>query len=84
MGGDGMDGILAIEGFDTSLAEGVMLLTPFNADDEDEPPSTLSRPTRQVRRDPIQLPLTPMTASTPTSRLWRLRLHPRHERFRAQ
>ena len=35
-GGDGMDGILAIEGFDTSLAEGLMLLTPFNATAEDE------------------------------------------------
>ena len=30
-GCDGMDGILAIEGFDTSLAEGLMLLTPFSA-----------------------------------------------------
>lgn len=35
-GVDGMDGILALEGFDTSLAEGVMLLTPFSADAEDE------------------------------------------------
>ena len=35
-GVDGMDGILTMKGFDTSLAEGVMLLTPFNADDEDE------------------------------------------------
>jgi len=35
-GVDGMDGILSVEGFDTSLAEGVMLLTPFNADAEDE------------------------------------------------
>ncbi len=34
-GVDGMDGILTMEGFDTSLAEGVMLLTPFNADSED-------------------------------------------------
>lgn len=34
-GVDGMDGILTMEGFDASLAEGVMLLTPFvaNADD---------------------------------------------------
>jgi branched-chain amino acid transport system substrate-binding protein len=30
-GVDGMDGILTLEGFDTSLAEGVILLTPFNA-----------------------------------------------------
>ena len=33
---DGMDGILTVAGFDTSLAEGVMLLTPFNADAQDE------------------------------------------------
>ena len=31
VGVDGMDGILNIEGFDTSLAEGVVLLTPFSA-----------------------------------------------------
>ncbi|WP_294518941.1 ABC transporter substrate-binding protein [uncultured Pseudoflavonifractor sp.] len=30
-GCDGMDGILDLEGFDTSLAEGLMLMTPFNA-----------------------------------------------------
>ena len=35
-GVDGMDGILSVEGFDTSLAEGVMLLTPFSADAEDD------------------------------------------------
>ncbi len=35
-GVDGMDGILGVEGFDTSLAEGVYLLTPFSADAEDE------------------------------------------------
>ena len=35
-GVDGMDGILTLEGFDTALAEGVMLLTPFNADATDE------------------------------------------------
>lgn len=34
-GVDGMDGILTLEGFDTSLAEGVILLTPFNADSDD-------------------------------------------------
>ena len=34
-GVDGMDGILTMEGFDTALAEGVILLTPFNADSED-------------------------------------------------
>ena len=35
-GVDGMDGILTMEGFDKTLAEGVMLLTPFNADATDE------------------------------------------------
>ena len=35
-GVDGMDGILTVENFDTALAEGVMLLTPFNADAQDE------------------------------------------------
>ena len=35
-GVDGMDGILTLEGFDTSLAEGVMLLTPFVADAKDD------------------------------------------------
>ena len=30
-GVDGMDGILAMPGFDTSLAEGLMLMTPFSA-----------------------------------------------------
>ena len=35
-GVDGMDGILTMEGFDTSLAEGLMLMTPFNADSTDE------------------------------------------------
>lgn len=35
-GVDGMDGILAVENFDVALAEGVMLLTPFNADATDE------------------------------------------------
>lgn len=35
-GCDGMDGILDLEGFDASLAEGLMLMTPFNAWGEDE------------------------------------------------
>ena len=35
-GVDGMDGLLTVEGFDTSLAEGCMLLTPFVATAEDE------------------------------------------------
>lgn len=35
-GCDGLDGLLTVENFDTTLAEGVMLLTPFAADAEDE------------------------------------------------
>ena len=35
-GCDGLDGILSVENFDTSLAEGVMLLTPFAADAQDD------------------------------------------------
>lgn len=34
-GCDGLDGILTVENFDTKLAEGVMLLTPFAADATD-------------------------------------------------
>lgn len=35
-GCDGMDGILTVENFDTSLAEGLMFLTPFVTTSEDE------------------------------------------------
>ena len=35
-GCDGMDGILGVKNFDTSLAEGLMSLTPFAADSKDE------------------------------------------------
>ena len=35
-GCDGLVGFLAVVGFDTALAEGVMLLTPFAADAQDE------------------------------------------------
>ena len=35
-GCDGLDGILGVENFDTSLTEDVMLLTPFVADAQDE------------------------------------------------
>ncbi len=35
-GVDGMDGLLTVEGFDTQLAEGCMLLTPFVANATDE------------------------------------------------
>ena len=35
-GCDGMDGILDVEGFDTSLAEGLALMTPFDANATDD------------------------------------------------
>ena len=35
-GCDGMDGILTVEGFDTTLAEGLVLMTPFDANASDE------------------------------------------------
>ncbi len=35
-GCDGVDGLLDMKGFDTSLAEGVVLLTPFVADEDKE------------------------------------------------
>lgn len=35
-GCDGLDGILGVDNFDVSLAEGVMLLTPFAADANDD------------------------------------------------
>lgn len=38
-----MDGILALDGFDKSLAEGLMFLTPFTADAEDEKTQTFGK-----------------------------------------
>ena len=35
-GCDGMDGILSVEGFDSALAEGLALMTPFDANAADE------------------------------------------------
>lgn len=35
-GCDGMDGILTVKGFDTTLAEGLALMTPFDANASDE------------------------------------------------
>ena len=35
-GGDGMDGLLEMEGFDKAYAEGLMLMTPFNAASTEE------------------------------------------------
>ena len=56
-GGDGMDGILDVEGFDTSLAEGVMLLTPFVATATDEATQNFDaayKATAGVDTNPIQ------------------------------
>lgn len=39
-GCDGLDGLLAVENFDLSLTDGVMLLTPFAADAADEKTQT--------------------------------------------
>jgi len=36
LGCDGMDGILTVDGFDTTLAEGLIMMTPFAADAQDE------------------------------------------------
>ena len=36
LGCDGMDGILTVDGFDTKLAEGLIMMPPFAADAEDE------------------------------------------------
>ncbi len=36
IGGDGMDGILTVDGFNTELAEGLIMVTPFAADAQDE------------------------------------------------
>ena len=54
-GVDGMDGILTMEGFDPKLAEGVMLLTPFNADATDEKTASFVKKYKgAVRRNPNQ------------------------------
>ena len=36
LGCDGMDGVLTVEGFNAELAEGLIMMTPFAADAEDE------------------------------------------------
>lgn len=36
LGCDGMDGILAVDGFNVTLAEGLIMMTPFAADSDDE------------------------------------------------
>ena len=42
-GCDGLDGILGVEGFDKSLAEGTMLLTPYASDAQDEKTQTFTK-----------------------------------------
>ena len=54
-GCDGMDGILTVEGFDTKLAEGLMLLTPFVATATDEKTSSFTKAYKDTYGDePIQ------------------------------
>ncbi len=54
-GCDGMDGILNVENFNTKLAEGVMLLTPFAADAADEGTQSFVRAYQEKYREtPIQ------------------------------
>ncbi len=54
-GCDGMDGILTVEGFDASLAEGLMLLTPFVATATDEKTSAFTKAYKDAYGDePIQ------------------------------
>ena len=47
-GCDGLDGILGIDNFDKSLAEGVMLLTPFAADAKDDATQRSSQKTNYI------------------------------------
>lgn len=50
-GVDGMDGILTMKGFDTKLAEGVMLLTPFSADADDEKTQAFVKKYKELYND---------------------------------
>mgnify|MGYP000968047503 CR=1 FL=1 len=52
-GVDGMDGILGVENFDTSLAEGVMLLTPFSATSEDEKTQAFIKAYEDANKDEV-------------------------------
>lgn len=54
-GCDGLDGLVQVENFDASLAEGVMLLTPFVADAEDEKTQTFVKNyTERFNEEPNQ------------------------------
>ena len=52
-GVDGMDGILGVENFDTSLAEGVMLLTPFSTTSEDEKTQAFVKAYEDANKDEV-------------------------------
>ena len=52
-GVDGMDGILNVENFDKSLAEGVMLLTPFSATSEDEKSQAFVKAYEDANKDEV-------------------------------
>ena len=50
-----MDGILALKGFDKELAEGLMFLTPFTADAQDDKTQTFVKAYKAAFKDtPIQ------------------------------
>jgi len=53
-GCDGMDGILAVEGFDLSLAEGLVLMTPFDPNATDD--ATVSFVTKYKEQNDGQIP----------------------------
>ena len=52
-GADGMDGMLDMEGFDKSLAEGLMLMTPFNASATDSRTTTFVDSYKKLSGDVI-------------------------------
>ena len=55
IGCDGMDGILKVEGFDTKLAEGLALLTPFDANaTDDATKSFVAKFTEKMGKEPNQ------------------------------
>ena len=53
-GCDGMDGILAVEGFDLALAEGLVLMTPFDPNATDD--ATVSFVTKYKEQNNGQIP----------------------------
>ena len=53
-GCDGLDGILSVEDFDAALAEGVMLLTPLVADENDKTKAFVAAYEAAYGETPIQ------------------------------